>query len=154
MPRLEAALKLAERRAREQFYDKEEAWVAVSQELYRSSMEEIQMDETFSRILYLKHCVDKLVIQHPNSFLFLLLCKFNSIIFLIIASVYTKISLARSFRSRIACQNDQGELPLTMLAELLCSGCYPDVELTSEDAAAAAASEGSGAGSWFAQAFC
>ncbi len=66
VPRLEAALKLAERRAREQFYDKEDAWAAVSHELYRSSMEEIQTDETFSRLLYLKHCVDSLVIQHPK----------------------------------------------------------------------------------------
>ena len=66
MPRLEAALKLAERRAREQFYDKEDAWVAVSRKLYRVSMEEIQTDETFNRQLYLKHCLDSLVIHHSQ----------------------------------------------------------------------------------------
>lgn len=50
--RLGVALKLAERWAKEQFYDREDAWAAVSRELYEESMLQIQVeDEDFSRLL-------------------------------------------------------------------------------------------------------
>lgn len=59
--RVEMAFKVAERRAREQFHCKEDAWEALSRRLYVLSMEDIQMDETFNRLLLKEHGVDSLV---------------------------------------------------------------------------------------------
>ena len=59
--RVEKAFKVAEQRAREQFHSKEDAWEALSRRLYILSMEEIQMDETFNRLLLKEHGVDSLV---------------------------------------------------------------------------------------------
>lgn len=65
--RLGEALKLAERRAREQFYDREDAWAEVSRKLYTLSMEEIQIDdEDFSRLLLQKHGVDPVQVRHQH----------------------------------------------------------------------------------------
>lgn len=59
--RVEKAFKVAERQAREQFHSKEDAWEALSRRLYMLSMEDIQMDETFYRLLLKEHGVDSLV---------------------------------------------------------------------------------------------
>lgn len=66
--RLGVALKLAERRAKEQFYDREDAWAAVSRELYEESMLQIQLeDEDFNRLLRRKFGADPFRVQNSLS---------------------------------------------------------------------------------------
>ena len=62
--RLGVALKLAERRAKKQFYYREDAWAAVSRELYEESMLQIQLeDEDFNRLLRQKFGADPFTVQ-------------------------------------------------------------------------------------------